>query len=100
MNYKPHYSVHQKAHIALTPENSHQKHVVLVPFNDNEALMDRCGLRWGEVVKLRLEDGVSGRNFRGSKINWTMLLGMRKEIIPSKIRRICTVNRNEMKGII
>ena len=53
--------MHQKAHVALTPENSHQKHVVLVPFNYKNALMDSCGLRWGEMIKLRLEDGESGR---------------------------------------
>ena len=61
MNYKPHCSVHQKDHIAPTPENSHQKHVVLVPFNDNEVLRDSGGGWWGEMGNLRLEDVESGR---------------------------------------
>jgi hypothetical protein len=87
MNYKPHYSVHQKAHIALTPEISHQKHVVLVPFNYKNALMDSGGLRWGEMVNLRLEDGESGWIFKVQKSigrcywGWWMRLFLAKLVV-------------------
>jgi hypothetical protein len=93
--------VHLKPHIALTPEISHQKHVVPESFNYNEALMDSCGWNWGELINLRLEEAGSRQSFRGSRIHRMILSGMMNENvnISTQIGWIYSVNSNDIKEI-